>query len=143
MRAGSLECSIDVRLPHSDAAGVLFYANAFVLEQECYERWLEAGGISLREMLDGTLAPTPVVHCDADFSRPVRVGDRLWARLAGVGIGRGSFVLGWDMRLEGTTAISVRVRRACIDAVSGRAIDVPDRLRAWLGDSQHGTASIT
>ena len=66
-----------VRLGHTDAAGVMFFPAAFEMEQEFFERWLEAGGMSVRGMLEGALAPTPVVHCEADYRRPVRVGDRL------------------------------------------------------------------
>ncbi|MBU3682540.1 MAG: hypothetical protein FGM39_00695 [Phycisphaerales bacterium] len=46
-----------VRLSHTDAAGVMFFPAAFEVEQEFLERWLEAGGMGVRGMLDGTLAP--------------------------------------------------------------------------------------
>jgi acyl-CoA thioesterase FadM len=143
MNAGSFQHTVTVRLSHSDAAGVIFFPNAFLLEQELFERWLEAGGMGVREMLEGTLAPTPVVHCEAGFSRPVRVGDRLAARLAAVGIGETSFTLAWAMELEGTAAITVRVRRVSVDPASGRAIGLPERLRSWLGSSQRDTATIS
>jgi len=143
MNAGCLQDTVTVRLSHSDAAGVIFFPNAFLLEQESFERWLEAGGLRVREMLDGALAPTPVVHCEADFARPVRVGDRLAVRLAGVGIGESSFALAWAMELGGAAAIAVRVRRASIDRSSGRAIVLPERLRSWLHECQRATATIS
>ena len=59
-----------VRLPHTDAAGVIFYPRIFEIEQELFERWLELGGFSIREMLNGRLAPTPIVHCEADYRLP-------------------------------------------------------------------------
>ena len=65
-----------VRLPHTDAAGVIFYPKVFEIEQELFERWLELGGFSLRDMLSGRLAPTPIVHCEADYRLPVRAGDK-------------------------------------------------------------------
>ena len=142
MHAG-FQDTVTVRLSHSDAAGVIFFPNAFLLEQESFERLLEAGDIRMREMLDGVLAPTPVVHCEADFARPVRVGDRLTVRLAGVGIGDSSFVLAWAMELEGAAAIAVRVRRASIDRSSGRATVLPERLRSWLHGCQRATTAIS
>ena len=60
MQPDDLRDHFTVRLKHSDAAGVIFFANAFQVEQEFFERWLEAGGLSLRGMLDGAHAPTPV-----------------------------------------------------------------------------------
>jgi acyl-CoA thioesterase FadM len=132
-----------VRLPHTDAAGVLFYPKIFEIEEELFERWLELGGFSVRAMLDGRLAPTPIVHCEADYRRPVRVGDRLAVRLAGVGVGRTSFELAWEMALDGAVAVAVRVRRSSIDRASGRAVDLPPALRAWLEASQARTAAIS
>ena len=132
-----------VRLGHTDAAGVMFFPAAFEVEQEFFERWLESGGMSLRGMLDGTLAPTPVVHCEADYRRPVRVGDRLMVRLAGVGIGRTSFELAWEMVIEHAVAVAVKVRRTSIDRGSGRAVDLPQPLRAWLEACQRETATLS
>ncbi|MBU3682538.1 MAG: acyl-CoA thioesterase [Phycisphaerales bacterium] len=143
MNAGRLQESVTIRLSHSDAAGVIFFPNAFMLEQESFERWLEGGGILLREMLEGMLAPTPVVHCEADFSCPVRVGDRVVMRLAGVGVGETSFTLAWAMELGGRVAIAVRVRRVSVDPASGRAIGLPERLRTLLAASQAATSTIS
>jgi 1,4-dihydroxy-2-naphthoyl-CoA hydrolase len=134
---------LDVRLHHTDAAGVMFFARAFEFEQECFERWLEAGGMGVRAMLDGSSAPTPVVHCAADYLRPVRAGDRMDVRMAGVGIGRSSFELGWEMRVGGATAISLRVRRAALDRGTGRSADIPAPLRAWLEASQARTSALS
>ncbi|MEY5032344.1 MAG: hypothetical protein RL354_1375, partial [Planctomycetota bacterium] len=95
-----------VRLPHTDAAGVLFYPKIFEIEEELFERWLELGGFSVRAMLDGRLAPTPIVHCEADYRRPVRVGDRMTVRLAAIEIGRSGYSLQWSFLLEGELVMS-------------------------------------
>jgi 4-hydroxybenzoyl-CoA thioesterase len=71
-----------IRLPHTDAAGVIFYPRIFEIEEELFERWLELGGFSVRAMIDGRLAPTPIVHCEADYRMPLRVGDRVTAALS-------------------------------------------------------------
>jgi 1,4-dihydroxy-2-naphthoyl-CoA hydrolase len=142
MRADDLRDQFTVRLKHSDAAGVIFFPNAFHVEQEFFERWLEAGGLSLRGRLDGAHAPTPVVHCEADFRRPVRVGDRLMVRLSGVRVGRTSYTLAWSMELDGDVAIKVRVRRAAVDAARGGSTELAADLRAWLERSQQQTSSL-
>lgn len=135
--AGSdLSCHVVVRLPHTDAAGILFYARIFEIEEELFERWLEAGGLSLRAMLERTLAPTPVVHCEADYRLPVRVGDRLETRLEGVETGRASYELRWALDLAGRRAMDVRVRRVAVDATSGGSVDLPEPLLRWLRESE-------
>jgi 4-hydroxybenzoyl-CoA thioesterase len=121
-----------VRLPHTDAAGVIFYPRIFEIEQELFERWLELGGFSIREMLNGRLAPTPIVHCEADYRLPVRAGDTMTAQLAGIDIGRSGYTLQWAFARGKEPAISVRVKRVAIDPRLGESIDLPDAFRQWL-----------
>lgn len=131
-----------VRLPHTDAAGVIFYAKIFEIEEELFERWLELGGFSVAAMIAGRLAPTPIVHCTADFRRPVRVGERLTARLAGVEIGQSGYTLAWNFLREGEIAMSARVKRVAIDAARGGSVDLPEQFRAWLEETQSRTGRL-
>jgi len=131
-----------VRLPHTDAAGVLFYAKLFEIEEELFERWLELGGFSVRMMLEGGLAPTPIVHCSADFRRPVRVGDRLTVRLVGLDIGRSGYLMQWNFLLDGEIAMSARVKRVAIDAEAGESTDLPEVFRTFLEETQSRTGRL-
>jgi 1,4-dihydroxy-2-naphthoyl-CoA hydrolase len=131
-----------VRLPLTDAAGVLFYARIFEIEEELFERWLELGGFSLRSMLDGSLAPTPIVRCEADFRRPVRVGDKLAARLYAVDIGRSGYTLAWSFSLGHEQVMSAKVKRVAIDRESGESVDLPEVLRTWLEETQSRTGRL-
>jgi acyl-CoA thioesterase FadM len=125
-----------VRLSHTDAAGVIFYPKIFEMEQELFERWLELGGFRVRDMLSGQLAPTPIVHCEADYRLPVRVGDKLTAQLAGVDVGRSGYTLQWSFARATEPAMSVRVKRVAIDPRAGESIDLPEAFRQWLLDTQ-------
>lgn len=131
-----------VRLPHTDAAGVIFYAKIFEIEEELFERWLELGGFSVGAMIDRRLAPTPIVHCTADFRRPVRVGDRLTARMAGIDIGRSGYTLAWVFLVDGELAMSAKVKRVAIDPEAGEAVDLPEQFRAWLEETQSRTGRL-
>ena len=125
-----------VRLPHTDAAGVVFYPKLFEIEQELFERWLEAGGLSVRQMLEGSLAPTPIVHCDGEYLLPVRTGDRMTASLKSVEIGNRSYTLAWEFALEHEVAMRARVKRVATDPAVGASVELPEVLRHWLTDTQ-------
>ena len=131
-----------VRLPHTDAAGVIFYPRIFEIEQELFERWLELGGFSLRDMLDRRLAPTPIVHCEADYRLPVRAGDKLTAQLVGVEVGRSGYTLQWAFARGKEPAISVRVKRVAIDPRAGESVDLPEAFRQWLLETQSRTGGV-
>jgi 1,4-dihydroxy-2-naphthoyl-CoA hydrolase len=136
MNAADFTEHLVVRLPLTDAAGVLFYARVFELEQELFERWLELGGFSLKEMLEGRFPPTPVVRCEADYRMPIRCGDRLTVRIDAVEVGRSGFTLSWKFSLETALAMSVRVKRVAIDRRAGESIDLPETFCAWLEETR-------
>ena len=142
MNAADFSEHLVVRLPLTDAAGVLFYARIFELEQELFERWLELGGFSLREMLDGRFPPTPVVHCEADYRMPVRCGDRLTARIHAIEIGRSAFTLSWKFSLGDAQAMAVRVKRVAIDRRAGESTDLPEAFREWLLTTRAKTSTV-
>ncbi|MCE2882357.1 MAG: acyl-CoA thioesterase [Planctomycetaceae bacterium] len=141
MNPATLSEHLAIRLAHTDAAGVLFYPRIFDLEHELFERWLELGGFSVRQMLERKLAPTPIVHCEADYRLPVRTGDVLTARLAAVGVGRSGYTLKWTFSRGADLAMRVVVKRVAIDPVAGESIDLPEKLRAWLLSSQAKTGA--
>ncbi len=125
-----------IRLHHTDAGGVVFYPRLFELEQELFERWLETGGFSLRQMLDGTLAPTPIVHCEGGYLIPLHAGDRLTARIDAVEIGRSSYTMSWSFALDEQVAMTARSKRVAIDPDKGGSVELPEELRKWLTDTQ-------
>ena len=131
-----------VRLPHTDAAGVIFYPRIFEIEQELFERWLELGGFSLRDMLSGRLAPTPIVHCEADYRLPVRAGDKLTAQLSGLEVGRSGYTMQWSFARGMEPAISARVKRVAIDPRAGESIDLPEAFRQWLLETQSRVGAL-
>lgn len=125
-----------IRLPLTDAAGVIFYGRIFELEQELFERWLELGGMELHEMLSGALTPTPIVHCSADFRLAVRAGDRLMVRISRVEIGKSSYSLEWTFTLDAQVVMSATVKRVGIDVASRNSVTLPEKLRAWIMHTQ-------
>jgi acyl-CoA thioesterase FadM len=93
-------------------------------------------------MLAGRLAPTPIVHCEADYSLPVRAGDKLVAQLVGVDIGRSGYTLQWAFSRGGEPAFSARVKRVAIDPRAGESIDLPGVFRQWLLETQSRAGAI-
>ncbi|RMG27958.1 MAG: acyl-CoA thioesterase, partial [Gammaproteobacteria bacterium] len=72
-------CRFRVGMAAVDAAGRIFFPELFRLAQECAEAFLESRGLVLADwMTDGTHL-LPVVHAEADYLRPIRLGDRLEA----------------------------------------------------------------
>ena len=122
--------SVTVRLHHTDAAGVLFYSRLFELVQEAFETAMEAGGLPLGELLRDGGFRIPVVHAEADYAAPVRVGDVLEVRLAFEAGTRSLRVKAEVVDAGGGRVAAVTVVHAAVSAATGIAVALPDALRA-------------
>ncbi|MEM9276833.1 MAG: thioesterase family protein [Cyanobacteria bacterium P01_F01_bin.143] len=70
-----------IYLSDTDAAGVIYFANALTICHEAYEAWLAQKEINLRKMLTEKTIAIPIVHADIDFLRPIFYGDQLQINL--------------------------------------------------------------
>lgn len=124
---------VTVRLHHTDAAGVLFYGRLFELAQEAFEAALEAGGLPPADLLRAGGFRLPVVHAEADYAAPVRVGDRLEVRLTLQAGDRSLRVEADIVAAAGRRVAAVRVVHVAVDQATGTAVTLPDTLRALAG----------
>lgn len=122
-----------VRMQDTDAAGVIYFTNQFRMAQEGFEHFLDSVGYSVGHMLANTDYLTPVVHAEADYREPLRVGDRLVFDLTLERIGTKSFTLCSDVSNdEGHRVGRVRIVHAAVSKATWRACPLPDELRGLL-----------
>ncbi len=121
---------VTVRLHHTDAAGVLFYGRLFELVQEAFEEALRAGGLPLADLLRGGGFGLRVVHAEADYAAPVRVGDSLDVRLSFEAGDRSLRVNAEIADGAGRTVGAAHVVHAAVDWATGAAVPLPDAVRA-------------
>lgn len=151
-----------VRFGDTDAAGVMHFHQLLRWCHEAYEESLERFGIAAAAVFPtpgGHLAVAlPIVHCSADFRRPLVCGDALAIALEPRGLERGRFEIRYRFRCtnpdpagsadpgqtvahpatdaplvaEGLTihlAIAADTRRRC---------DLPEPIERWLEASSLG-----
>lgn len=120
-----------ITLGDTDAAGVLFYPRLFELAQRSFEAFVARGGLPLDRWLDeGLLAP--VVHVEADYRAPLRLGDAVTVETTVESIGDSSFRMAHVIRrADGSLAAEALVVHACIES-EGRSTRVPERIRKAL-----------
>ena len=64
-----------IRLQHTDAAGVVFFARYFELAHLAFEDMLDAIGHPLPSDLANSALILPPVHAEADYKAALRLGD--------------------------------------------------------------------
>lgn len=125
--------SLTVRLQDTDAAGILYFASQLRFAHEALEQFLADAGCGLAEILQRRDYHLPIVHVDADYRRPVAIGDRLTVELKLERLGHTSFTIAYLITTHDGTEIGRcrTVHVAVGDADHGKLV-LPDEIRTVL-----------
>lgn len=118
-----------VRFAEVDAAGIVFFARAFEIAHAAFEGLLSEVGLPLAEILVTQPWIMPLVHAEADYKAPMRLGDKLVVGVRVERIGRTSVSLRFEITGDQPHVV-VRHVHVCMDRGSGRPIAIPAALRA-------------
>jgi 1,4-dihydroxy-2-naphthoyl-CoA hydrolase len=137
-----------VRFGDTDAAGVMHFHQLLRWCHEAYEESLERFGIPAAEVFPTPsslpLVALPIVHCSADYHRPLICGDRLTIELLPQILDDGSFKVSYRFtRYEASdssgevTALGL-TRHQAIDSGSRIRCGIPKEICYWLTCSKGG-----
>ena len=126
-----------VRFSDTDAAGVVHFARLLTWCHEAYEESLERYGIAAAAIFPGTAAERPaialpIVHCSADFRRPLVCGDPLAIALEPLRIDPGCFELRYRFSSAGDPVAEGLTRHLAIDSRSRQRCSLPEPIQRWL-----------
>ncbi len=150
-----------VRFGDTDAAGVIQFHQLLRWCHEAYEESLERFGIRADEIFprpEWMIAPPPgqheaadpsgpglrialpIVHCSADYRRPLVCGDRLEVSLEPRQRDQGSFEVTYLFASNGVHAATGLTRHRAITVASRQGCALPPAISAWLQASRPGEA---
>ena len=86
-----------IRLHHTDAAGVVFFSNLFVIAHDAYESFLESH-LPLSDVLSGGEYIIPIVHVEADYLLPLALSEKISVELSLEQTGTSSFSLSYVIK---------------------------------------------
>lgn len=121
-----------IRLHDTDAAGVLYFAHQFRIAHEAYEAFMECAGHGIAALLKKGALALPIVHAEADYRAPLRVGDVLTLSLRLHRIGKTSFILVTRFIAHGHTIGYVKTTHVVINRRTGRKAPVPAAIKKSL-----------
>ena len=121
-----------IRLHHTDAAGILFFAHLFVIAHECYESFLEPE-VTFNSIFNEKNLKMPIVHAEADYYKPLRTSDKITITPQLENIGDSSFSIVYDVHTEnGENAAKVKTNHVLRELKGNRPRSLPEKLRAKL-----------
>jgi 4-hydroxybenzoyl-CoA thioesterase len=126
--------NIPIRFGDCDPAGIVFYPRYFEMFNSVVEDWCAAGlGVDFRTLHMDRGLGLPTVHIETDFIAPSRLGDMLRAELAVQRIGGASVAVAITLRgAAGEERVRSKLVLALMDLKTGRALKIPDDLRARM-----------
>ncbi len=137
-----LQLSRSVRFGDTDAAGVMHFHRLLGWCHEAYEESLERFGVAAKEVFptpgSNLAVALPIVHCRADFLRPLACGDGLSLNLKPQRLDPSSFSVHYGFSCEGAAVAEALTRHLAIEASSRRRCTLPAALNRWLEASSLG-----
>lgn len=122
----------DIRLHHTDAAGVVFFANFFVLAHDCYESFLQES-IPIGSVLEENKFTVPIVHTDADYLATLRVSQTITIEMTLNKLGKRSFELGYVFKdQDGEVVANITTVHVFLSKDAPQPAEMPQSLRKVL-----------
>jgi 1,4-dihydroxy-2-naphthoyl-CoA hydrolase len=141
-----------VRFGDTDAAGVMHFPRLLHWCHEAYEESLERFGLAAAEVFPvpgrTPAVALPIVHCRADFLRPLVCGERVEIRLSPLRLDPGGFEVGYRFHrpapgqgpgdAPGPEVARALTRHQAITTGGRRRCELPGGLQRWLEASGLG-----
>ncbi len=122
-----------IRLHDTDAAGLLFFANQFVLVHDAYETLLHKLGFSFEVMLKKRGYFLPIVHAESDYKAHLFVGDEITISVKVAHIGTTSFIFTYEIHNKKNVLVgTAKTVHVTISKKTKKKITLPKDFRAAL-----------
>ena len=131
-----------VRFGDTDAAGVVHFHEMFRWCHETWEESLEKYGIVLLEIFPTTKINScqldvalPIVHCEANYFKPLYVGDTITIELNPEKLDESSFVLRFKLVKNSEDIGSINIKHVSINPITRERCTLSEQINMWLYQS--------
>jgi 1,4-dihydroxy-2-naphthoyl-CoA hydrolase len=125
-----------VRFGDTDAAGVMHFPQLLHWCHEAYEESLERFGIAAAEVFprpgSSSVIALPIVHCKADFFKPLVCGDPLAIALEPRRLDPSCFEITYRFSRDGTAVAEGLTRHLAISNHERKRSEIPSAINRWL-----------
>ena len=137
-----LELQRVVHFGETDGAGVVHFQAILNWCHQAWEESLYQFGIKAEKIfptnragLNQLTISLPIVHCEADFLHPLRVGDNLALTLRPKRLGLSCFEVRSKISLDNRTAALGVIRHLAVSTTNHQCCLLPDSINSWLDAS--------
>ena len=131
-----------VRFGDTDAAGVVHFHEMFRWCHETWEESLEKYGIVLLEIFPTTQINScqldvalPIVHCEANYFKPLYVGDTITIELNPEKLDESSFVVRFKLVKNSEDIGTINIKHVSINPITRERCTLSEQINMWLYQS--------
>lgn len=122
-----------VRMHDTDMAGILYFPRQFRFVHDALEDLLASEGTNFETIFHKEQFVFVIVHAEADYLSPLRVGDDLDIMVSVETIGRSSFSFVYKIyKKDGTLTGSAKTIHVALDTHTRKKIPIPHKLETML-----------
>jgi len=122
-----------VRMHDIDMAGILYFPRQFRFVHEALEDFLESEGYSFDKVFREGEFNFVIVHCEADYLAPLRIGERLEVHMYVENIGRTSFTFCYNIyNADGVEVGTAKTVHVAIEKEKHKKVLIPPVLKKVL-----------
>lgn len=121
-----------IHLEDTDATGALYFAAQFNLALRALEGCLIRERMSLGRILRDSMYLMPIVHAEADYFSPLRVGDEVEIQMSLLRKGTSSFTLRYLFRKGEVVVGTVSLVHVTVSRETQASIPIPEEIQALL-----------
>lgn len=132
-----------IRFQDIDAAGIIFYPRVLEMFHDAYAALLAFAGTPLRDVMTKDSWIAPVRHAEADYFRPLRLGDEVLVEISRAHLTETETTLGYRIvRSQGGEVCVVgQVVHTFVDRATFKRIAMPEAVRSVLVDIESGRSA--
>lgn len=121
-----------VRMHDTDMAGILYFARQFRFVHDALEDFVSSEGLTFDQVFHEKDFVFVIVHVEADYLAPLKVGDELTVHLSVERIGTSSFSIQYQIFRSKTLIGTAKTVHVTLDNKTRTTIPIPEELRAKL-----------
>ena len=122
-----------IKLGDTDAAGRIYFAAAFRIAHDAYEEAMAAIGLPVTTMIEEGKVGFPVVHAEATYALPLKLGDQVFVTTRIKKVGNSSVNFLHELKTaSGEIAITIHLIHVTVSPKTGKTLKMPPAFRRAL-----------
>ena len=122
-----------------DAAGIIFYPRILEMFHDAYAAFLASVGSPLRDVMTRETWLAPVRHAEADYFKPLRLGDEIGVEISRAHVLETEATLGYRVVRGGEVCVVGQVVHTFVERATFRRTPLPAAVRQGLERIEAGS----